>query len=122
SHTEIARLVYAIDTRTHEELVVRSIETLEELYRMRIPGFGSMEWVDENHLFGVILDDGRLSPRIVDLRNGEWSSPLADVSALFSTVTKDGPVWVANSFFQPPFLLALRNGLVVNLIVLASVC
>jgi len=34
----------------------------------------------------------------------EWSSPLADVSALFSTVTKDGPVWVANSLFQPPFL------------------
>ena len=82
---------------------------------MRIPGFGSMEWVDESHLFGVILDDGRLSPRIVNLRNGEWSAPLADVSALFSTVTKDGPVWVANSFFQPPFLQALRNGAVVNL-------
>ncbi len=52
---------------------------------------------------------------IVDIRSGEWSPPLADVSALFSTVTKDGPVWVANSFFQPPFLQALRNGVVVNL-------
>src|SRR5437588_8246598 len=67
-------LAYSIDKRTHQELVVRSIETLEELYRMRIPIFGSMEWVDESHLFGVIFDDGRLSPRIVDLRNGEWSS------------------------------------------------
>jgi len=37
-------LAYSIDQRTHQELVVRSIETLEELYRMRIPGFGSMEW------------------------------------------------------------------------------
>ena len=62
-----------------------------------------------------------LSPRIVDIRSGEWSPPLTDVSALFSTVTKDGPVWVANSFFQPPFLQALRNGVVVNLIAPRSV-
>jgi len=120
-YTERGLLAYSIDKQTHQELVVRSIETLEELNRMRIPGFGSMEWVDESHLFGVILDDGRLSPRIVNLRNGEWSPPLADVSALFSTVTKDGPVWVANSFFQPPFLQALRNGVVVNLIAPRSV-
>jgi len=115
-YPERGLLAYSIDKRTHQELVVRSIESLEEQSRVRIPGFGSMEWVDENHLFGVILDDGRLVPRIVDIRNGEWSSPLADVSALFSAVTRDGPVWVANSFFQPPFLQALRNGVVVNLI------
>src|SRR6266699_2103241 len=82
-YTERGLLAYSIDKQTHQELVVRSIETLEELNRMRIPGFGSMEWVDESHLFGVILDDGRF--------------------------------WVANSFFQPPFLQALRNGAVVNL-------
>ncbi len=120
-YTEKGLLAYSIDKRTHQELVVRSIETLEELSRARIPGFGFVEWVDESHLFGVILDDGRLSPRIVNLRNGEWSAPLADVSALFSTVTKDGPVWVANSFFQPPFLQALRNGVVCNLIAPRSV-
>jgi dipeptidyl aminopeptidase/acylaminoacyl peptidase len=101
--------------------VVRSIQTLGELSRVKIPGFGFAEWVDNSHLFGVILDDGRLSPRIVDIRNGEWSPPLADVSALFSTVTKDGPVWVANSFFQPPFLQALRKGVVVNLLAPSSV-
>jgi len=114
-------LAYSVDKRTHQELVVRSIETMEEISRVKIPGFGSVEWVDESHLFGVILDDGRLSPRIVDLRSGEWSAPLADVCALFSTVTKDGPVWVANSFFQPPFLQAFRSGVVVNLIAPRSV-
>jgi len=108
-------LAYSVDKQTHQELVVRSIETLEEVKRVTIPGFGSAEWVDDDHLFGVILDDGRLSPRMIDMRNGEWSPPLADLSALFSTVTRDGPVWVANSFFQPPFLQALRNGVVVNL-------
>jgi hypothetical protein len=120
-YREKGLLAYSIDKRTHQELVVRSIETLEELNRTRIPGFGSMEWVDESHLFVVILDDGWLSPRIVNLRNGEWSAPLADVSALFSTVTKDGPVWVANSFFQPPFLQALRNSVVVNFIAPRSI-
>ncbi len=114
-YAETGRLAYSIDKGTHQELVIRSIETLEELSRVRIPGFGFVEWVDESHLFGVILDDGRLLPRIVDIRNGEWSPPLADLSGLFSTVTKDGPVWVANSFFQPPFLQTLRNGVVVNL-------
>ncbi len=119
--TEKGLLAYSIDKRTHQELVVRSIESLEERNRVRIPGFGFVEWVDYDHLFGVILDDGRLSPRIVDSRNGEWSPPLADVSALFSTVTRDGPVWVANSFFQPPVLQALRNNVVVNLIAPHSV-
>ncbi len=114
-------LAYSVDKRTHQELVVRSIETLEELSRVRIPGFGFVEWVDEDHLFGVILDDGRLSPRIVLVSSGEWSPPLADVSALYSTVTRDGPVWVANSLFQPPFLQALKNGVVVNLTVPRSV-
>ena len=113
-------LVYTVDKQTHQELVVRAIETLTELSRVKIPGFGFVEWVDNRHLFGVILDDGRLSPHIVDVRNGEWSPPLADVSAIFSTVTKDGPVWVANSFFQPPYLQAFKNGVVVNLIAPSS--
>lgn len=115
-YPERGLLAYSIDKGTNQELVVRSIESLEELGRSKIPGFGSAEWVDQNHLFGVILDDGRLLPRIIDIRSGEWSSPLAELSALFSVVTKDGPVWVANSFLQPPFLQALRNGVVVNLI------
>ena len=114
-------IAYSVDKGTHQELVVRSIETLKELSRVRIPGYGFVEWIDSFHLFGVILDDGRLSPRIVNVRNGAWSPPLADVSALFSTVTKDGPVWVANSFFQPPFLQAVRNRLVVNLIAPRSI-
>jgi acetyl esterase/lipase len=108
-------LAYTVDKQTHQELVVRSIETLAEQSRVKIPGFGFVEWVDKSHLFGVILDDGRLSPRIVDIRNEEWSPPLADVSALFFTVTKDGPVWVANSLFQPPYLQAFRNHVTVNL-------
>jgi len=115
-YPERGLLAYSVDKRTHQELVARSIESLEEISQVRIPGFGAAEWVDESHLFGLILDDGRLLPRIVDIRNGEWSPPLADLSGLFSTVTKDGPVWVANSFFQPPFLQALKNGVVVNLI------
>ncbi len=41
-YTERGLLAYSIDKQTHQELVVRSIETLEELNRMRIPGFGSM--------------------------------------------------------------------------------
>jgi pimeloyl-ACP methyl ester carboxylesterase len=114
-YPEAGTLAYSIDKGTHQELVVRSIETLEELARIKIPGFGSAEWVDETHLFGVILEDGRLVPRLVDIRDGEWSSPLADLSGLFSTVTKDGPVWIANSFLQPPFIQALRNGAVINL-------
>ncbi len=113
--TERGLLAYSVDKQTYQELVVRSIDSLEERSRVRIPGFGFAEWIDDNRLFGVILDDGRLSPRTVNLTNGEWSPPLADVSALFSTVTKEGPVWVANSFFQPPFLQALRNNVVVNL-------
>lgn len=114
-------LAYSIDKGAHQELVVRSIETLEEMFRARIPGFGYVQWLDESHLFGVILDDGRLLPRTVDIRNGEWSPQLSDVSGLFSTVTKEGPVWVANSFLQPPFLQALRNGVVVNLIPPSSI-
>src|SRR2546427_11503919 len=115
-YPERGLLAYSVDKRTHQELVARSIESLEEISRVRIPGFGAAKWVDESHLFGLILDDGRLLPRIVDIHNGEWLPPLADLSGLFSTVTKDGPVWVANSFLQPPFLQALRNGVVVNLI------
>ena len=114
-YPEEGLLAYPIDKGTHQELVVRSIETLEEMTRVMVPGFGAGEWVDERHLFSVILDDGRLLPRIVDIGNGEWSSPLTALSGLFSTVTKDGPVWVANSFLQPPFLQAFRNGEVVNL-------
>jgi dipeptidyl aminopeptidase/acylaminoacyl peptidase len=114
-YPEKGLLAYTIDRETHQELIVRSIDGLEEVVRSRIPGSGSVEWVDENHLFGVILDDGRLSPRIVDIRTGEWSQSLAETSGLFFTITKNGPVWVANSFFQPPFFQALRNGRVVNL-------
>ena len=114
-YPESGLVAYTVDKPTDQELVVRSIESLEETTRVRIPGFGFAEWVDESRLFGVILDDGRLIPRIVNIPLGEWSPPLADLSGLFSTITKDGPVWVANSFLQPPFLQCLRNGVVVNL-------
>jgi acetyl esterase/lipase len=114
-YPEKGLLAYTVDKKTHQEVVIRSIETLEEVSRAKIPGFGFIEWVDEDHLFGVILDDGRLSPRMIDTRNGEWSPPLAEISALFYAITKEGPVWVANSFFQPPFFQAIRNGTVVNL-------
>ncbi len=114
-YSEKGLLAYSVDKKTHQEVVIRSIETLKETSRAKIPGFGFVEWVDETQLFGVILDDGRLSPRMIDIGNGEWSPPLAEISALFSTITKDGPVWVANSFFQPPFFQAVRNGTVVNL-------
>ncbi len=98
-----------------QEIVVRSIDSLEEVFRVPVPGFGSGEWVDGENLFSVLLKDGRLSPHTVNVRTGEWSPPLTDASALFSTITKDGPVWVSNSFFQPPFLQALRGGKVVAL-------
>lgn len=114
-YPEKGLIAYTVDKQTHQELVVRSIESLEEVARSRIPGEGWMQWIDESHLFGILLEDGRLSPRIVDLRSREWSLPLAETSALFFTVTRDGPVWVANSFFQPPFLQALRDGQVVGL-------
>lgn len=114
-YPEKAVLAYTVDKTSHQELVVRSIETLEEVTRIEIPGSGSVEWIDETHLFGVILEDGRLSPRIVDIGNGKWSPPVAEISALFSAITKEGPVWVANGFFHPPFLQALRVGKVVNL-------
>jgi pimeloyl-ACP methyl ester carboxylesterase len=114
-YPEKGLLAYTVDKLTISELVIRSIETLEELNRIKIPGFGFLEWVDETRLFGILLDDGRLSPRIVDIRNNQWSPPLTETSALFSAITRKGPVWVANSFLQPPFLQALRDGRVHNL-------
>lgn len=115
TYPEKGLLAYTVDKETHQELVIRSIETLEEIGREKIPGFGFVDWVDENNLFGVITEDGRLSPRMVDVRSGEWSPPLAKLSALLSTVTSKGPVWVANSLTRPPFLQALRSGEVVDL-------
>ncbi len=109
-------LAYSVDKKGHQELVVRSIETMAEIARATIPGFGSVQWFDASHLFGVIVRDGRLAPHVFDLKTREWSGPLAEVSALFSTITQDGPVWVANSFFQPPFLQALRHGKLETLI------
>jgi dipeptidyl aminopeptidase/acylaminoacyl peptidase len=114
-YPEKGLLAYTVDKLTTSELVIRSVETLEELNRIKIPGFGFLEWVDETHLFGVLLNDGRLSPRLVDIRNNQWSPPLTEVSALFSAITRKGPVWVANSFLQPPFLQSLRDGRVHNL-------
>lgn len=114
-YPEKGLVAYTVDKETHQELVIRSIETLEEISRARVPGFGFVEWVDENNLFGVITEDGNLSPRMVDVRNGEWSPPLAKLPALLSTITSKGPVWVANSLTQPPFLQAFRGGEVVDL-------
>lgn len=114
-YPETGLLAYTVDKETHQELVIRSIDDLKEINRIRIPGFGSLEWVDQHRLFGVLLDDGRLSPRMVDQETGEWTRPLAEVSALFSAITREGPVWVANGLLQPPFLQALRNETVVNL-------
>lgn len=108
-------LAYTRDLGEKQEVVVRSIESLDEIFRAALPGFGWAEWIDAKHLFGVILKDGRLSPRVLDVKSLEWSLPLTGASAAFFTVTQDGPVWVSNSFFQPPYLQAWRNGKLITL-------
>ncbi len=115
-YSEKGYLAYTRDLEgERQEIVVRSIESLDEIFRVPVPGFGSGEWIDGENLFSVLLKDGRLSPHTVNVQTGDWSPPLTETSALFSTITQDGPVWVSNSFFQPPFLQALRRGKLVDL-------
>src|SRR5881409_3496496 len=115
-HSEKGLLAYTVDAQSgSQEIAIVSFPALETIKHVPIPGTGYMDWLDENHLFGMILKEGRLAPLTLDLQSEKWSEPLADISALFSTVTRDGPVWTANSISQPPFLQALRNDTIVNL-------
>ncbi len=115
-HSEKGLMAYTVDAQNgSQETAIVSFPALEPLKHVPIPGTGYMDWLDENHLFGIILKEGRLAPLTLDLPSEKWSEPLANISGLFSAITSEGPVWVANSISQPPFLQALRNGEVVNI-------
>ena len=63
-------LAYSIDKGTHQELVIRSIETLEEMFRAKTPGFGSVEWVDETHSLRSHLR--RRPATAANCRHSQW--------------------------------------------------
>jgi len=116
-------IAYTTDVSGNTEIVVRSIETLEEVTRVTalgdigfLPGEGNLIWADENTLFAAPAKDAQLSPRLLTISDGKWSDSLADVSVLISACTREGPVWVGSSFSQPLCVQAYKNGKVVTVI------
>lgn len=117
-------IAYSTDApKTHLEVVVRSIETLQEVSRVPIPGDiefstgnANICWADENTIFVGAARDAHIAPQLVDIRDGKWSDPLSDSSVTYSTCTRDGPIWVSSSISEPPSIEGLRNGAVMTLV------
>ncbi len=115
-------VAYITDVAGILEIVVRSLD-LEEIARVCIPGDigilpgeGDITWVDQDTLFAAVAKDGQVSPRLLKVKEGVWSDPLAEISVFSSAYTKDGLVWVGTSFSQPPSLQVYRNGKVTTLV------
>lgn len=107
-----------------EEIVIRSLETFEEVTRMSIPGsVGSfsgdlnlLEWVSERELLAAVAKDGRVSLLSLNIEEKTWSAPLTEMSAMYLSKTAQGMVWVASDFRRPEFIQAYRDGTVETVI------
>ncbi len=122
-YPEKGYLGYTTDVSGETEIVVRSIETLDILNRFFVsgdiaflPGEGNVAWVDDNTIFVAAAKDAEIPPQLITLSDGKWSPPLADISVLTVTRTRDGPVWIGSSFSQPLSVQTLKNGKVITLI------
>jgi pimeloyl-ACP methyl ester carboxylesterase len=116
-------LAYTTDVSGSTEIVVRTLSTLQEITRVEVPGSigflpgeGNIFWVDSKTIFAAVAKDAQLSPQLLDVTTGKWSHPLADISVLASTCTKEGPLWIGSSFSQPLSVQTLRNQKVVTVI------
>src|SRR5438445_2240760 len=57
-YPEKGLLAYTVDAPSgSQEIAVVSVQTLETVKHVPIPGTGYMDWLDENHLFGIILKE-----------------------------------------------------------------
>lgn len=107
-----------------EELVIRSLETFEEVKRISVPGsLGSfsgdlnlLEWISEHELLAAVAKEGKVSLLLLNIEDETWSAPLTETSAIFLTKTAWGMVWIASDFTCPEFIQAYRDGTVETVI------
>jgi dipeptidyl aminopeptidase/acylaminoacyl peptidase len=120
---EAGYLAYTTNAKgDSEELVIRSLETFEEIKRIAVPGsigffdLSYLEWVNDHELLAAVAQDGRVSPLLLNITDAAWSAPLAETSAIYLTKTTQGIVWVASDFARPEFVQAYRDGQVETVI------
>jgi acetyl esterase/lipase len=114
---EAGLVVYKTDVSGSTELVVRTIDTLEEVNRIGVPGdvgfmpgFGNICWVDINTLLVGVAHHAQMSFRVLNIPEGTWSDPVSDMSVFVSTSTSEGPLWIASTFDHPPCVQGFKTG------------
>ncbi|MGD2250425.1 MAG: alpha/beta fold hydrolase [Candidatus Methanofastidiosia archaeon] len=116
-------LAYTTNVSGHIEIVVRSLEDLDEVCRVCVPGdigflpgTATLVWVNENTMLCGVAKHAQISPRLVTIPGGEWSDPLIDGSVLGGAKTKSGIILHGSSLSQPHCIQRLHNKKVVTLI------
>lgn len=122
-YPEKGYFAYATDVSRSSKIVIRSIETFEEITRVSVPGDvglfpgrGNIIWVDENTLFAVVAHNAQVPPRLLTISDGTWSPPLVAGTTVAATETKDGPVWIDTTFSESFSVKMWKNGRVNTII------
>jgi pimeloyl-ACP methyl ester carboxylesterase len=116
-YPEKGYVAYVTDVSGSQEVVVRALETLDEVTRRTAPGdivfLRALRSFDA--VFASIAKDGLLLPYMLTF-DGEWSSPLTDISVFAVSCTKNGCVCVGSSFDQPDCIQGMHKGKVSTLV------
>jgi dipeptidyl aminopeptidase/acylaminoacyl peptidase len=122
-YSDTGHLAYTTDVSGHTEIVVRSIEDLDEVCRVNVPGdigflpgTATLVWVNENTMLCGVAKHAEISPRVVTIPGGEWSDPVLDGSVLGAAATKSGILLHGSSLSQPHCIQRLHNNTVVTII------
>lgn len=117
-HAVARLLAYTSDGIAESQmLIVRSIDSLQEVARVEVPGeIGQIKWQSGHQLVAKITHEGRVTLRSLDIRRGEWSEPLSSVGPGSFAMTSDGPIWSGSSFAKRPGIYTVIDGETVPLI------
>ncbi len=116
-YPEKGYIAYTTDVSGNTEVVVRSIETLQNIARVFVPGnITTMTWVDETTLCVAITKNAQTSLQFLTITNGKWSHPVTNMSVSHLCATKNGPLWIGSTFSQPNCVQTVKNKKVITLL------
>ena len=103
-------LAYVTNVGGDETIVCRSLLDWREIGRFAVPGDClELTWADDHTLLAMVAHQALIGPRLLNVRDGQWTPRLSAGSSWSMAATSQGPVWIESSWDKPSALCVRRG-------------
>lgn len=117
-------IAYSRDLPDYDELVIKDITSSNLIHKFKIPGTvgnsifdeDAIQWIDNESLFLKIAKNAKISPYILNIKEGSWEGPLTNLSIEKAIVTKNEITWIGSQLNEGFSLELYSNNVLVKII------